>query len=437
MHWLERSKPTVRRGGWCRLAAVLTLAGVLTLSVSGTASAAAPATTQTGAEAVTFWNGVAVNVIVVDAGKANAEAFLWYGFTQAAVYNAVNGITGRYQLYRWNPTRPQNARPRAAAAAAAYTLLLHYFPLSQPRLDAAYAEALGQIADDGGRQRGISFGERAAARIIALRENDGRGADTPFTKPPAPGVWRPTAPTFAPFQAPWLSQVKPLMLNSPSQFRPGPPPALDSAKYTADFKEVKRLGELSSTQRSDAQTKTALFFSDIGVGAFQGGLRDFIARHPDMDISRAARLFAAVDMSIADATGVIWDSKYHYGFWRPITAIELAGTDHNPNTTTKAGWTPLIATPPYPDYTSGLNDVIGAGTRAMTRVLGTERIDLNITSVAAGETRHYEWLDPINRDAIDARVWGGIHFRTADVVGNAQGQKVANWALDRYLHPVN
>ena len=227
------------------------------------------------------------------------------------------------------------------------------------------------------------------------------------------------------------------MLNSTSQFRPGPPPTLDSAKYTADFKEVKRLGELGSTQRSDAQTKTALFFSDIGVGAFQGGLRDFVARHPDMDISRAARLFAAVDMSIADATGVIWDSKYHYGFWRPITAIELAGTDGNPNTTTKAGWTPLIATPPYPDYTSGLNAVIGAGTRALARVLGTERIDLNITSVAAGETRHYEWLDPINRDAINARVWGGIHFRTADVVGNAQGQNVADWALDRYFQPVN
>ena len=436
MSRLDRCKST-RRGGWYRVAAVLVISGVLTASLAGTAAAATPAPTQTGAQAVAFWNGVAVNVIVVDAGKANAEAFLWYGFTHAAVYNAVNGITGRNELYRWTPKQPQNANPKAATAAAAYSLLLHYFPLSQPRLDAAYAEALGHVGDGPSKQRGIDFGERAAARIIALRENDGRGADTPFTKPLAPGVWRPTAPTFAPFLAPWLSQVKPLMLNSPSQFRPGPPPALDSAKYTADFKEVKRLGELDSTQRSDAQTKTALFFSDIGVGAFQGGLRDFIARHPDMDISRAARLFAAVDMSIADATGVVWDSKYHYGFWRPITAIELAGTDHNPNTTTKAGWTPLIATPPYPDYTSGLNAVIGAGTRAMARVLGTERIDLNITSVAAGETRHYEWLDPINRDAIDARVWGGIHFRTADVVGNAQGQKVANWALDRYLHPVN
>ena len=417
-----------------RLSVVVLVAGALTVSLTGTASAATPQATQTGAQTIAFWNGVAVNTIVVDNGKANAEAFLWYGFTQAAVHNAVNGITGQYELYRWNPARPQNANPKAAAAAAAYTLLLHYFPLSQPRLDAAYAEALGYIADGPSENRGVDFGERAAARIIALRENDGRNAPITFTEPLAPGVWRPTLPSLAPFFDPWLSQVKPLMLNSTSQFRPGPPPALTSAKYTAEYREVKRLGEATSTHRTDAQTKTALFFSDIGVGAFQGGVRDLVVRY-DMSISRAARMFAAVDMSLADATGVVWDSKYHYGFWRPITAIELAGTDNNPDTAGQTGWTPLIATPPYPDYTSGLNGVIGAGTRAIARVLGTERIDLYITSVAAGETRHYEWLDPINRDAIDARVWGGIHFRTADVVGNAQGQKVANWALDRFLRP--
>jgi hypothetical protein len=437
MHCFDSSAFTVRRGRWRRLVAALLAAGTLTAALAGTASAATPATTQTGAEAVTFWNGVAVNVIVVDGGKANAEAFLWYGFTQAAVYNAVNGITGRYEPYRWNPAHPANANPKAAAAAAAYTVLMHYFPASQPRLDAAYTEALGQVADGSARQRGVDFGERAAARIIALRENDGRGANTPFTTPPAPGVWRPTPTTFTPFFDPWLAQVKPLMLNSTSQFRPAGPPELDSAKYTADYREVKRLGGINSTARTPEQTATARFFSDIAVGPFQGALRDHVARHPSMDISKAARLFAAVDMSLADATGVVWDSKYRFAFWRPITAIELAETDGNPNTSVEAGWAPLITTPPYPDYTSGVNAAIGAGTRALARVIGTERIDLNITSAAAAETRHYEWLDPINRDAIDARVWGGVHFRTADVVGNAQGQKVARWALDRYFQPVS
>ena len=231
---------------------------------------------------------------------------------------------------------------------------------------------------------------------------------------------------LAPFLAPWLSQVKPLMLNSTSQFRPGPPPALDSAKYTAEFNEVKRLGEHDSTDRTEAQTKTALFFSDIGVGAFQGALRDFVARRPTMGISRAARLFAAVDMS--SPTRPAWSGTVSTTtvFWRPITAIELADTDGNPDTTAQAGWTPLITTPPYPDYTSGLNGVIGAGTRALARVLGTERIDLNITSVAAGRRRATtSGSTPSTATSINARIWGGIHFRTADVVGNAQGQKVA------------
>jgi hypothetical protein len=437
MHTLRKLMRRVRRGGGRSMVVALPAAAVLTVGLAGTASAATPGTTQTGAQAVSYWNGVAVNVIVVDAGKANAEAFLWYGFTQAAVYNAVNGITGRYELYRWNPARPEGANPRAAAAAAAYTLLGHYFPGSQSRLDTAYADSLGGIADGQAKQRGVAFGERAAARIIALRENDGRGANTPFTMPLAPGVWRPTPTLFAPFFDPWLSQVKPLMLNSTSQFRPGPPPSLGSDRYAADFKEVKQLGEAGSTKRTAAQTETALFFSDTGVGPFQAGLRDLVTRRPNMDISNASRLFAAVDMSIADAIGVVWDSKYHYGFWRPVTAIELADTDGNPDTTTKPGWAPLIATPPYPDYSSALNGVIGAGTRALARVLGTPRIDLYLTSTAAGVTRHYVQVDSINRDIINARVWGGIHFRTADVVGNAQGQKVANWALDRYFQPAS
>lgn len=436
MYRLDRSDSTVRHRGRCSVAAVLLIAGALSVSLGGTATAATPASSPTtGAEVVTFWNDVAVNVIVVDAGKANAEAFLWYAFEQAAVYNAVNGITGRYELYKWNPKHPDKASPQAAAATAAYRVLLNYFPLSQDRLDDAYTESLGQIADGQAKQQGINFGERAAARIIALRENDGRGANTPFTKPLAPGVWRPTPPLFPPFFDPWLATMKPLLLNSNSQFRPGPPPALNSAKYAAEFNEVKRLGELGSTQRTDHQTETALFFSDTGVGPFQAGLRDLVARRPNMSISDAARLFAAVDMSIADAVGVAWDSKYHFGFWRPITAIELARNDGNPNTAPKAEWTPLLTTPPYPDYTSGLNAVIGSGTRALARVLGTPRIDLNLTSAAAGVTRHYEWIGAINQDVINARVWSGIHFRTADVVGNHQGQQVANWTLDRYFHP--
>ncbi len=149
-------------------------------------------------------------------------------------------------------------------------------------------------------------------------------------------------------------------------------------------------------------------------------------------------MFAAVDVSIADAVGAIWDSKAHFAFWRPVTAIQLGDNDTNLDTVGDANWLPLIVTPPYPDYASGLSAVVGAMSRALTRVLGTRHIDLNITSVAAGLpgtplTRHYELSADFNQDVVDARVWSGIHFRTADVVGNRIGKKVADWALDHYF----
>jgi hypothetical protein len=423
------SRPIRRSVG----AALLT-AALLATSLSGIATARTSTQAPTGHEVITFWNGVAVSVIVTDAGKANAEAFLWYAFEQAAVYNAVVGITGRYEPYKWHPDAPADASPRAAAATAAYRVLLTYFPASQARLDAAYSTSLDQIPDGIAKERGIRFGERAAARIIELRTDDGRFADLTFTEPLAPGVWRPTPPTFAPFFDPWLSQVRPLMLNSPTQLRPGPPPDLSSHTYAREFNEVKRLGSLTSSQRTPAQTQTALFFSDIGVGPVQAALRDLVTRR-QMNLSDSARLFAAVDMSVADGSIAIWDSKFHYGFWRPVTAIQLAKHDRNPDTRADPDWLPLITTPPYPEYPSGLTSVIGATARALTRVLGTPRIDLYITSAAAGETRHYAWAGRLNRDVVDARVWSGVHFRTADVVGNAMGRKVANWALDHYFQP--
>lgn len=228
--------------------------------------------------------------------------------------------------------------------------------------------------------------------------------------------------------------MTPLVLRSNSQFRPGPPAALSSERYTTEFKEVKRLGSLTDSQRTPAQTQTALFFSDIGAGPVQAALRDLVTRR-QMNISDSARLFAAAELSLADAIGAVWDSKFHFGFWRPITAIQLAKNDGNPDTRADPDWLPLITNPPYPEYASGLSAVIGALTRSLTRVLGTHRIDLYITSAAAGVTRHYGWAGKLNRDVVDARVWSGVHFRTADVVGNRIGKPVGNWALDHYFQP--
>ena len=225
------------------------------------------------------------------------------------------------------------------------------------------------------------------------------------------------------------------MMTSPTQFRPGPPPALTSAQYTADFNEVKALGAKSGSTRTPEQTQTAMFTTDVAIGPYQAALRDLTARHA-MGISDTARLFAAVDMSITDSIIAVWDSKYHYGYWRPITAIQLADTDGNPDTVADTTWEPLVATPPYPDYVSGFNGVTGAYTGSLSRIMGGGALDLYITSPTAQVTRHYMTASALNRDGIDGRVWLGIHFRTADEVAIDMGTSVANWALDHYFQPI-
>jgi len=288
---------------------------------------------------------------------------------------------------------------------------------------------------------------------------------------PAPGVWRSTPPAMAPFFDPWLSRLRPMTLTADGgvtdwatynaqprawggarnpdgtltgdptgnawieRFRAPAPPALGSATYAADFDEVKALGAKASPVRTPAQTETALFISGIAPVPFHWAVRDLAARR-GLDISDRARLFAAVSMSISDAITVCWDCKYHYGLWRPITAVRQAAEDGNPATEADPAWEPLLVTPPYPDYSSGLNSVVGAGTRALSRVLDTTRLNLYVTSAATNTTRHYESADALCQDAVDARVWSGLHFRTADVVAMAGGRQVADWVLDHYLQPL-
>ena len=294
------------------LAACATLMTIVVVLYARPAAGAQPPAAADPA-VITAWNATAVSTIAGPppngAGKANAEAFLWFGFVQAAVYNAVNGITGEYELYEWNARAPKGASPQAAAAAAAHGVLMEYFGTDDfvnseaiaANLNAALATSLGQIPDGVPKQQGIRYGERAAERLVELREDDGRFAPIVFNVPPAAGVWRPTPPAMAPFFDPWLGQVEPLVLDSPSQFRPGPPPAISSALYVEEFEEVRDYGVNVGSLRTPAQTQTALFFSDTGIGPLQAGLRDLVTRR-GLDISDSARLFAAVDLSIADTS---------------------------------------------------------------------------------------------------------------------------------------
>jgi hypothetical protein len=310
-----------------------------------------------------------------------------------------------------------------------------YEPYAQSSLDTALATSLAGIPDGPAETNGVAFGERVASKVIALRTNDGRNAPVLFTKPPAPGVWRPTPPGFLPMAVPWLGGVTPLLVRSATQFAPPPPPALTSSRYTRDFNEVKAVGSATSTARTADQTATAMFFSGNAFVQFNAALRDQAAKR-GLDIVQAARMFAAVDMTVADAFITTWRAKLLYGIWRPSTAIQLAGTDGNPATAADPGWTPLLANPNYPDYVSGYNAFAASFSGALQGLFG-RHLDLALTSMAApGVTRSYDSGAALRGDVVNARVWLGIHFRSADAAARDLGVSLASWTLDHYFQPV-
>ncbi|MCF3131011.1 vanadium-dependent haloperoxidase [Streptomyces olivochromogenes] len=408
----------------------------MTLTAAASPPDPAPRTAADPAAVVREWNAIATDTIKTSLGpRPSGQAAIWEGFVSVAVYNAVVGIEGGYALYKWNEHGPATASSAAAAATAAHDVLVAYFPAFQQQLDTAYADSLAALPAGQATDQGVDYGRRAAARIIELREGDGRFANLPFTASPAPGVWRPTPPAFQPFIDTWLATLRPLLLASPQQFRPGGPRALSSAAYAKDFLELKSMGAKTGSGRSPQQTETALFFSGNLVAQVQAAVRDHAARH-QLGVAETARLFAAVNASATDAVVTAWDAKFHYGSWRPITAIRLADTDGNPATTADPAWEPLLVTPPHPDYIAGHTTVAAAVARALTDALGTSHIDLNVPSEVTGTTRFYDSADALNRDMVDARVWGGVHSRTADVDGCRAGARVAAWALDHYFQPV-
>lgn len=398
--------------------------------ISAAPAAAVPPPGAANAAVISTWNEIAVNRITNNGTAASPTHFNYFAFVHLAMYNAVVGITGEYEPYRWNKHAPTGASPEAAAAAAAHRVLVHYFgttPAIVGDLNAKLNDSLALVPDGGAQDKGISYGRRAADHILALRMNDGRNA--PATIPPAlePGDWSPTPPGLVPFTGTaWLGGVTPLALNSNTQFAPGAPPALNSPQYLAEFAEVRDMGEFSSP-RDDFQTETAKFFSDAGIVPMQAALRELADRR-DLDIDDSARMFAAVDTAIADGAGTVWNAKLAYMWWRPVTAIHAAGL---------TGWRPLITTPPYPDWPSGLCSVVGATSMVLERLNGT--VDLKITSAVAGAgpQRHYVDRATFNRDAVDARVWSGIHFRAADVAGRDIGTNVANFVFDNYFQPTD
>ena len=298
-----------RRRRLVSLGLAVALAGPM---LAGTANAGMTASPVEDPSVVSDWNATALATLAGDTSKVPQEWAVYLGFMHAAIYNAVVGVKGRYEPYRFDGRARRGTSATAAAAAAGHKILETYSPYAQSALDTALATSLARVPDGAAKTAGVAFGERAAQALIDQRASDGRNAPVLFTKPPAPGVWRPTPPAFAPMAVPWLAGVTPLLVRSATQFAPPPPPALTSERYTRDFTEVKAVGSATSTARTPDQTATALFFSGNAAVQMNAALRDQATKR-GLDIVDAARMFAAADMTANDAIITAWRAKLFYG----------------------------------------------------------------------------------------------------------------------------
>jgi hypothetical protein len=383
---------------------------------------------------ITTWNAIAARTIFTENATPVPVSSLYFGFVSIAVYDAVVAIDGGYRPYLKQPPVRGRASTEAAAATAAYRVLSHYFPGSAQNLATDYAGSLDGIPDGTAKTRGQQVGDTAAASLIAARLHDGIGAGITLDVTPAPGVWRPTPDAFAPMLAPWLGFVRPFALKSPTQVRlPGPDP-ITSKAYARDFAEVKAMGAKDGSARTPAETETALFWNAPAVAQYNAALRDRVTRSR-MDIVRTARAFALLGTSVGDALIACWRAKYDYAYWRPITAIRLADTDGNRATTADPTWTPLVPTPPYPDYVSGHACLTGASSEIFSRLFGARSIDLDVSSSVTATTRHYATAAALDAETKNARIWLGLHFRQAMDDGNRLGHRVATWTASHEFLP--
>lgn len=387
------------------------------------------------ADAVTDWHEITSNTVcTASAPTRGPSIFLDIAVVQAAVHDAVQAIGGKYKPYQVQIPGASGS-PEAATAKASHDVLASIIPAQATALATTYKEYLakkGLKEDD----PGVAVGQKAAAGILAFRTADGRVPSVmpaAFAGDNAVGIWRATPPTNTPMAASWMGTVKGFAIQSGSQFRPtNPPPDLKSEQYATAYNEVKALGSLDKSTRTPEQTELANFYrSEVLCPLFQRIPRDVAAAH-GKSIEDNARTLALATMAISDSLIACWDSKRHFNFWRPITAIHEGENDGNPATAGDPAWQAFLATPPYSDYTSGANNVIGSMTRILELVLGKDDVTFTVVTTApqaTQKTRTYNRFSDLVTDMVNVRIYQGVHFRFADVAGRDQGKQVADWVF--------
>ena len=396
-------------------------------------------TTLGFADVITDWNTAALQAI--RAGRTPPpEAARALAILHLAMFDAVNGIERTHAPYLVASRVPASASMEAAASAAAHRVLVALFEESAGSFDDLHASMLGTLPRTPHQAQGAAWGEYVAEQMLAARRNDNSDAVVAPPSGSGPGVWVPTPPAFAPYLLPQWGSVAPFAMPASAHFRPLGPPALDSAKYADAYNEVKANGSVASAMRTPDQTQTALFWAD-GAGTetppgHWNSIAQDVAAARGNTMAQNARLFALLNAAMADAAICAWEAKYQFNNWRPVTAIRNGTDDGNAATVADLLWTPLLVTPPFPDYVSGHSTFSAAAAGVLALFYGSDQVAFTARSdFLPGVTRSFTSFSDAASEAAMSRVYGGIHFRFASEDGMTAGGEIGEWVFTHILQP--
>jgi hypothetical protein len=383
------------------------------------------------ADAVSEWNVRACDLI----GTTNLDTPTGnriLAIMHTAVYEAVNAITKKYPAGDLKLDAAGGASVDAAVAGASRAVLVKLVPSKAMDVEVAFQKVMAAIPDGRSKDLGLSIGEKAAAAVLAARSEDGFVAPESYRPYAVAGVY---VPTTVPLVSNW-PQRKPWLMTSPNQFRPGPPPDLKSDVWARDYNEIKAIGRKSNSTRTSEQTAIATFWEATGAAIYHGLVRS-VADLPGRDETRNARLFMAVTQATDDAMIAVFDAKYHYNFWRPITAIRNGDIDGNDATERDASWTPFINTPMHPEYPCAHCIVSGAIGTVLEAEIGNAKVPIlaTVSNTANNAKRTWMKIEDIIQEVANGRIYDGVHFRTSTEVGTAMGRQIGKLAAAKYLTP--
>lgn len=386
---------------------------------------------------VLAWNAVALDTIRFDNTPPPAAA-RQLAIMHVAMFDAANSLGGGYESFRVRVGAPADALPAAAMAAAAHFVLRHGWPQFTPRFDAELQAQILALPSGPARAEGLAWGKKVARQMVDERAYDGSHYSIDYRSSGLEGKWRSTPPYFAGALLAQWGQVQPFTLRSPDQFRPPAPLALKSRGWAQELNEVKSVGSTNSAVRTREQTEVAWFWADgVGTQSPPGRWNDVaqqLAVAKELPLLESARLFALLNLALADAGIACWDAKYVYDFWRPITAIREADRDGNADTLEDRDWTPLIVTPPFPEFPSGHATFSAAAATILAAVNGSDRFRFRLRSDGLfGRERKYARFSEAAQEAGMSRIYGGIHFMAANLEGQRCGRQVGDHVARGYL----